>query len=143
MTGDTPPGYLLFQRQGDAPLLEHLVHRSHGIQHLGEADERGGEIHHLAQFFGGDAHIERRPCMGFQLRERLHRGEGDAGNHFALFQRQFACLKYFTKDELLEDVHHFRVRALSGQGFTAEQGAVILLAYFDSIHIVCCLCRRG
>ena len=81
--------------------------------------------------------------MGFQLRERLHRGKGDAGNHFALFQRKVARLEYFTKDELLEDVHHFRVRALPGQGFTAEQGAVILLAYFNSIHIVCCLCRRG
>ena len=44
----------------------------------------------------------------------------DAGNHFSLFQRQFARLEYFTKDELLEDVHHLRVRALSGQSFTAK-----------------------
>ena len=119
------------------------LHRGHGVQHLGEADERGGEIHHLTQFLRGDAHIECRTCMGFQLRERLHRGEGDAGNHFALFQRKVVSrLEYFTKDELLKDVHHFRVCALPGQGLTAEQGAVILLAYFDSIHIVYCLCRR-
>ena len=43
----------------------------------------------------------------------------------------------------LKDVHHFQVCALPGQGFATEQSAVILLAYFDSIHIVCCLCRRG
>ena len=36
-----------------------------------------------------------------------------------------------------KDVHHFQVRALPGQGFATEQSAVILLAYFDSIHIVC------
>ena len=77
--------------------------------------------------------------MGLQLRERLHRGEGDAGNHFALFQRQFASLEYLAEDELLEDVHHFRVRTLPGKGLTAEQGAVILFAYFDSVHIF----RRG
>ncbi len=100
-------------------------------------------IHYLAQFLRGDAHIECRPCMGFQLRKRLHRGKGDAGNHFALFQCQFARLEYLTEDELLKDVHHLRIRTLPGQGFAAEQGAVILLAYFDSIHIVCCLCRRA
>ena len=32
---------------------------------------------------------------------------------------------------------------LCGQGFAAEQRVVILLADFDSIHIVCSLCRRG
>ena len=102
-----------------------------------------GKVHHFAQFFGSNAYVKCRTRMGFQLRERLHRGKGDAGNHLALFQRQFACLEHLAEDELLKDVHHFRVRALSGQGFAAEQGAVILLAYFDSIHIVCCLCRRG
>ena len=34
----------------------------------------------------------------------------------------------------LKDVHHFRVRALSGQGFATEQSAVILLDYF--FHLV-------
>ena len=133
---------LLFQRQGDTPLRKYFIDRSHGIQHLGEADERGGEIHHLAQFLGGNTHIERRTGMGLQLRERLHRSEGDAGDHFALFQCQITRLEYFTKDELLEDVHHFRVRALPGKGLTAEQGAVILLANIDSVHIFLCLCRR-
>ena len=134
---------LLFQRQADAPFLEHLIHRSHGIQHLWEADERSGEVHHLTQFLRGNTHIESRPGMGFQLRERLHRGEGDAGNHFSLLDSKVTRLKYLAEDELLKDVHHFRVCALPGQGFTAEQGVIILLAYFDSIHIVCCLCRRA
>ena len=81
--------------------------------------------------------------MGFQLRERLHRGKGDAGNHFALFQRKVARLEHLAEDELLKDIHHFRVRALPCQGFTAEQGVIILFAYFDSVHIVCRLCHHG
>ena len=81
--------------------------------------------------------------MGLQLRERLHRGEGDAGDHFPLFNSQITRLKYIAEDELLKDIHHFRVRALPGQGLAAEQGAVILFAYFDSVHILLCLCRRG
>ena len=132
---------LLLQRQGDTPLRKYFIDRSHGIQHLGEADERGGEIHHLAQLLGGNTHIERRSGMGLQLRERLHRGEGDAGDHFALFQCQITRLKYFTEDEFLKDVHHLRVRALPGQGLAAEQGAVILFACFDSVHIFQASCQ--
>ena len=30
-----------------------------------------------------------------------------------------------------------------GLGFAAERGAVVLLAYFDSIHILCRLYRHG
>ena len=134
---------LLFQRQADATLLEHLIHRRYGIQHLGEADERCGEVHHFAQFFGSDAHIERCSGVGFQLRERLQRGKGDAGNHFALFHSKITRLEHFAEDELLKNIHHFRVCSLPRKGFASEQGAVILLAYFDSIHIVCCLCHRG
>lgn len=103
----------------------------------------GGEVDHLAQLFGGDTHLECRFGMGLQLGERLHRGEGDAGDHLALFQGQVARLEDLAEDELLQNIHHFRVRTLSGQGFAAEQRVVILLADFDSIHIVCSLCHRG
>ena len=134
-----PPG----QRQGDTPLRKYFIDRRHGVQHPRKADERGGEIHHLAQLLGGNTHIECRSGMGLQLRERLHRGEGDAGNHFPLFNSQITRLKYIAEDELLKDIHHLRVRALPGQGLAAEQGAVILFACFDSVHIFRCLCRRG
>ena len=60
---------LLFQRQGDTPLRKYFIDRRHGIQHPRKADERGGEIHHLAQLLGGNTHIECRSGMGLQLRE--------------------------------------------------------------------------
>ena len=81
--------------------------------------------------------------MGFQLWKCLHRGEGDTCNHLTLFQGEVSRLENLAENEFLKDVHHLRIRTLSGQGFTAEKGMVVLFAYFNSIHIVCRLCHRG
>ena len=81
--------------------------------------------------------------MGFQLRKRLHRGKGDTCNHLTLFQGEVSRLKNLAENEFLEDVHHLRIRTLPGQGFTAEQGVIILFANFYSIHIIRYLCHRG
>ena len=111
---------LRLQRQRDTSLPKYLIHRSHGIQHLGEPDERRREIHHLTKLFGRNPHIECRPGMGLQLRKRLHRSKGDAGYHLALFQGKVSRLEHLTENKLLQHLHHLGVRTLSGQGLTAK-----------------------
>ena len=125
----------LLQRQGNTPLLENFVHRSHGIQHPGKTDERCRQIHGFPKFERGNADVQGSSGMRRQLRERLERGQRNASNQFALLHRQFARAEDLAEDEFLEDVHHFRVGALAGQGFTAEKGMIVLLA---DLHAVCC-----
>ena len=125
----------LLQRQGNAPLLENFVHRSHSIQHPRKTDERCRQIHGFPKFERGNADVQGSSGVRGQLRERLECSQRNASNQFALLHRQFARAEDLAEDEFLEDIHHFRVGALTGQGFTAEKSMIVLLA---DLHAVCC-----
>ena len=131
------------QRKINASACEYLVDRADCVEHLGKSDEWSSEVHGFTQFFRSHPDIQSRGRMGLKLRQRLHRGECDACDHFPLLQGKVPSREHFPEDEFLENGHHFRICAFSCKRFPSEKGPVVFFTDICPVHFYIILCRHG
>ena len=122
------------QRQLDAALGEHLVHRTDGVERLGETDKRRALINGLPNFHRRAPGVEAGPHMGFEL------GQGAEGRQYRDRDQlphsviKAAGVADIPKDIALQDLHERAIGAFVPGGVAVEQLLHFLFGSFFTVH---------